>query len=160
MKHDIKHDKTLEPERGFTTDRMLPAGLESPKLETAITRRKLAQVTLCATSPNGCGRVEKGQAQIPIDWLKAEWKARKLGGSVQLTMGGCFGACDLFNVACVQSEFETVHLGRLEAQSDYDALLAWAERITINNRLESLPECLLERRFKLWREAADGTEPA
>ncbi|NJK46615.1 MAG: hypothetical protein HC933_22315, partial [Pleurocapsa sp. SU_196_0] len=105
--------------------------------------------------PNGCGRTEKGQASIPVDWLKARWKEFKLTPCVQLTIGGCFGACDLYNVACVQSEFETVHLGALGPQEDYDALLAWARRVTENERLEPLPERLLAHRFKLWRDWED-----
>jgi predicted metal-binding protein len=144
---------TLETTQHRTPDRLVPKQPAAPSLETAPSRRKLAQITLCATSPNGCGRTEKGQASIPVDWLKAKWKEHKLGSSVQLTVGGCFGACDLYNVACVQTEFETVHLGELGAQEDYDALLEWAQGVNENQRSEPLPERLLEHRFKLWRDA-------
>ncbi|MGL4608845.1 MAG: (2Fe-2S) ferredoxin domain-containing protein [Trueperaceae bacterium] len=134
---------------------MSPLAVSQPfPLETAPSRRKLVQVTICNGS--SCGKTEKGFPPIPIDWLKAQWKEKKLLKTVQLTIGGCFGACDLTNVACVQHACETVHLGNLSTQDHYDELLGWAERVTEHDRLEPLPVCLQERRFELFREALES----
>jgi hypothetical protein len=125
-------------------------------LETAPSRRKLVQVTICNGS--SCGKTEKGSPPLPLDWLKAQWKEKKLLRTVQLTIGGCFGACDLSNVACVQNASETVHLGKLSSQEHYDELLVWAERVTLKNRLEPLPASLQELRFELFRDEVVESE--
>jgi hypothetical protein len=126
-------------------------------LETAPTRRKLVQVTICTGS--SCGKPDKGSPELPIDWLKAQWKERKLLKTVQLTIGGCFGACDLTNVASIQSEsnegkHEVIHLGKLGEAGDYEALLEWATQVAAEERILPLPERFQRRAFRLFRDEA------
>jgi hypothetical protein len=126
-------------------------------LETAPTRRKLVQVTLCNGS--SCGKPDKGSPEIPIDFLKAQWKERKLLKTVQLTIGGCFGACDLTNVAAIQSEtregsHEVIHLGKLGEREDYEALLEWATEVAAQERVLPLPARFHGRAFRLFRDEA------
>jgi hypothetical protein len=46
-----------------------------------------------------CGRTDRGRPELPVERLKAAWKADKLNQAVQLTISGCLGPCDVPNVA-------------------------------------------------------------
>jgi cobaltochelatase CobN len=61
-----------------------------------------------------------------VERIKAIWKAEKLNRSVQLTISGCLGPCDLPNVAVIVTAEGTSWYGRLEGEAPYDALIAWA----------------------------------
>ena len=61
--------------------------------------RSPAQVLLCKGCC--CGRTDRGLPEVPVDRIKATWKAEKLNRVVQLTISGCLGPCDLPNVAVV-----------------------------------------------------------
>ena len=70
--------------------------------ETMTTRvTSPAQVLLCRGCC--CGKTERGYPEVPADRIKAAWKGEKLNRSVQLTISGCLGPCDLANVALVPS---------------------------------------------------------
>ena len=58
--------------------------------------RVLGQIVICEGCC--CGRPDKGFPPFPRDWLKQQWKDAKLNKSVQLTISGCLGPCDLANV--------------------------------------------------------------
>jgi hypothetical protein len=126
---------------------------EASQPETLQTkRRKLAHVLIC----NGCccGRTEKGRPEVPLEYLKTEWKSRKLLKSVQLTIAGCLGPCDLANVVSVQSVNETIYLGKLTAFAEYELLLEWATRCTEQDSVLPLPEVFLTKRFEQFRDAS------
>lgn len=120
-------------------------------------RRKLAQVIVC----DGCccGRTEKGRPRIPLERLKSEWKARKLLGTVQLTISGCLGPCDLANVVGVQTASSNLYLGGLTTDLEYEALLEWATRCTQSQQLEPLPGLLSDRQFEQFRIPESGRIP-
>ncbi|MNW34500.1 (2Fe-2S) ferredoxin domain-containing protein [Paenibacillus massiliensis] len=109
-------------------------------------RRVLGQVMVC----NGCccGRTEKGKPGIPMDRLKSRWKEEKLLKSVQLTITGCLGPCDIANVVSIQTPEGPIWLGRIEEEADYDALIDWAIASRDEERLQALPERLLKYRFE------------
>jgi cobaltochelatase CobN len=83
-----------------------------------------AQVLLC----KGCcsGRTDRGLPEVPVERIKAVWKAEKLNRVVQLTISGCLGPCELPNVAVVLDARGATWYGRLEGDAPYDALIAWA----------------------------------
>jgi hypothetical protein len=60
-------------------------------------RQPLAQLLFCQGCC--CGRTDRGHPEVPAGRLKAVWKAEKLNRSVQLTISGCLGPCDVANVA-------------------------------------------------------------
>jgi predicted metal-binding protein len=116
-------------------------------------RRKLAHVLVC----NGCccGRTDKGRPEVPLEFLKSEWKNRKLLKSVQLTVAGCLGPCDLANVVSVQTMDETIYLGKLTTLEEYELLLEWATRCTEQDSILPLPERFATKQFEQFRESSN-----
>jgi cobaltochelatase CobN len=94
----------------------------SPPLTTRIASP--AQVLLCKGCC--CGRTDRGLPAVPVERIKAAWKAEKLNRGVQLTISGCLGPCDLPNVAVVVTADRVEWYGRLDGDAPYDALIAWA----------------------------------
>jgi hypothetical protein len=119
----------------------------TPTLRLAVTnRRALAHVIVCCGCC--CGRTDRGRPEVPVDWLKGEWKARKLLKHVQLTISGCLGPCDVPNVAAVASGQGVVWLHHLTARAHFDALLAWATGTAAAGHTLPLPPILNERAFE------------
>lgn len=87
-------------------------------------RRALASVLVCVGCC--CGRVDKGRPHVPVDWLKVEFKRRKLLHRVHLTITGCLGPCDVANVVGIVTPDATWWLGALDDQRHWEALLGWA----------------------------------
>ena len=108
--------------------------------------RVLGQILLC----DGCccGRTEKGFKAVPRDWIKQRWKQEKLNSSVQLTISGCLGPCDLANVTCIVSPAGMQWIGGLQEQSQYELLLDWAKASRDAGVLIELPAELDRHRFE------------
>ena len=84
-------------------------------------RLVFGQVTIC----NGCccGNVERGLPEVPVEWLKSEWRKRGLLKRVQLTISGCVGPCDVPNVVVITSSSGTEWLGNIVKFDQYRRLL-------------------------------------
>ena len=123
----------------------------SPVLPIKTKRVVLAHVSLC--SGCCCGAVEKGNPEVPIKWMKDEWKKCGLKNSVQLTISGCLGPCDLSNVVTISSAEQTVWLGCLGEVANYAAVLEWALATREAGRALRLPSELSELRFDPFRRA-------
>ena len=95
-----------------------------------------------------CGQTDKGFPPLPRDWLKQQWKEEKLNRSVQLTISGCLGPCDLVNVICVISPEGMQWFGGLHEQWQYDLLLGWAKTSRDAGILLELPAELNRHRFE------------
>ena len=109
-----------------------------------------------------CGQTDKGFPPFPRDWLKQQWKEEKLNRSVQLTISGCLGPCDLANVFCVISPEGMQWFGGLQEQWHYDLLLAWAKASRDAGVLLELPaELNLHRfeRFAVTHHHENGVDP-
>jgi len=76
---------------------------------------------------------------VPVDHLKAAWKAEKLNKAIQLTVSGCLGPCDLANVALILTPSGATWLGSLNSDADFDALLEWARACQAAGRLQPVP---------------------
>jgi len=109
-------------------------------------RRSIASVLVC----NGCccGRTEKGHPAIPLDWLKAEFKRRKLLHRVHLTVTGCLGPCDVSNVVGILTPEGTLFLGGLDSTAHYEALVDWADASWQIGTALPLPPLLAAARFE------------
>jgi cobaltochelatase CobN len=118
-------------------------------------RRALAQIVLCQGCC--CGRSDRGMPVVPLDWLKPLWKSERLNATVQLTVSGCLGPCDLPNVTCVVTPTEQTWFGRLSTREDYAVLVDWARRCKAAATLLPLPADLDHLRFDRW---AVGEPPA
>ncbi len=91
-----------------------------------IKRPMLAQINICQGCC--CGQTKKGHLEVPVDWLKREWKVRGLLKRVHLTISGCLGPCDVPNVVMIASADGTQWLGNLTQQRHYAMLADWAEQ--------------------------------
>ena len=108
-------------------------------------RRVIAQVLVC----NGCccGRTEKGKPEIPLLWLKQEWKKQGLLKRVQLSISACLGPCDVPNVIAILSPTDHRWFGGLTSTAEYQALLDWAIRTRDAETITPLPPELLARQI-------------
>jgi hypothetical protein len=105
-----------------------------------------AQVLLCKGCC--CGKTDRGLPEVPVDRIKATWKAEKLNRGVQLTISGCLGPCDLPNVAVVVTAHATAWYGRLDGDAHYDALITWARACVAAGAALPPPEALAGHRFE------------
>jgi (2Fe-2S) ferredoxin len=113
---------------------------------SATKRQVLAQVMVC--SGCCCGRTDKGKPSIPLDWLKTEWKERRLLKSVQLTITGCLGPCDVVNVVGVSTSEGQRWFGRITTDEPYEILLKWAEETRELGYPAPIPEQLCKYEFQ------------
>jgi cobaltochelatase CobN len=106
-----------------------------PALQTK--RQVIGHVVMC--SGCCCGKVERGKPEVPIEWLKKEWKARGLLKNIQLSISGCLGPCDLPNVVSVSSPTKSVWLGNVNRFEQYEAIVNWASESKAAGTLLPLP---------------------
>lgn len=119
------------------------ATASQPAFETR--RRSIASVLVCVGCC--CGRVDRGRPAVPVDWLKTEFKARKLLHHVHLTITGCLGPCDVPNVVAIVTEAGSTFLGHLDGDEFYLALLDWATMSRAAGVALPLPPLLARQRF-------------
>lgn len=98
-----------------------------------------------------CGDIAKGKPEVPVDWLKLEWRQRGLIKNIQLTISGCLGPCDLSNVISISSSDGSVWLGNVRHAWQYQALLEWASNSKAAGILLPLPSGFDELRFDPFR---------
>ncbi|MBC7771859.1 MAG: (2Fe-2S) ferredoxin domain-containing protein [Pyrinomonadaceae bacterium] len=103
-------------------------------------RSQFAQVVLCKGCC--CGQTERKRPAVPVDELKAIWKDEKLSRSVQLTVSGCVGPCQMANVVMVLTPSGALWLGPLRDNADYTAIVEWVRACHAEQRLTSLPPSL------------------
>jgi len=70
----------------------------------------------------------KDHPEVPVEWLKDEWRERGQLKWFQLTASGCVGSCDVPNVVVVNSDAGSQWLGNITHFDQYRALIAWAGR--------------------------------
>jgi hypothetical protein len=124
--------------------------MENIAIQSLTTKRQvLGQVMVC--SGCCCGRTDKGKPSIPIEWLKMNWKKEGLLKSIQLTIAGCLGPCDLTNVVYVISPTNQVWLGGITEDSQYEALFEWARSSAKAGVLLDLPEVFNSHVFERFK---------
>ena len=109
-------------------------------------RQALAQVVFCQGCC--CGRTDRGRPELPAEQLKEIWKSEKLNRTVQLTISGCLGPCDLTNVALVVLPEGNVWLGGMDGEEVYESLVTWVRACHAEGRVLPLPEQLESLRFE------------
>jgi len=100
-------------------------------------RLVIGQITVCRGCC--CGNVERGLPEVPVEWLKNEWRKRGLLKRVQLTISGCVGPCDVPNVVVITTSTGTEWLGNICELNQYRALLEWAVRCRDAGEMLALP---------------------
>jgi cobaltochelatase CobN len=119
------------------------------------TRQPLAQLVFCEGCC--CGRTDRGRPEVPVARLKGVWKGEKLNRSVQLTISGCLGPCDLANVALVIAADGNRWLGGLAGGAVYDELIEWARECHRQGRAVPLPAGMDALRFERFGPPAEGS---
>ena len=123
-----------------------------PKIHPAVTTKRpmLGQISVC----NGCccGHTHKGHPEVPVEWLKQEWKYRGLLKRVHLTISGCLGPCDVPNVVLITSAEGTQWLARISTGRQYEMLADWAEQSKAADRLLPLPREFDAHRLAAFRD--------
>ena len=94
-----------------------------------------------------CGRTEKGNNEVPVDFLRSEWKKHELKNDVKLTISGCLGPCKMNNVSLITFNGNRIWLGKLNGEEHYGALVAWAQKIASGSLETEIPEILIEHQF-------------
>jgi len=125
------------------------------RLRAALTRREelstrrscvLAQIFFCEGCC--CGRSDKGFPSLPKEMIKERWKALKLNGTIQLTISGCLGPCDLANVFyLLNSNGVGQWFGGLSKDWQYDTLIKWATECQQAGSMMPMPAALECHRF-------------
>lgn len=113
----------------------------------ALTTKRLVvgQLTICQGCC--CGNTERGLPEVPVEWLKSEWRKRGLLKRVQLTISGCVGPCDVPNVVVVTSSAGTEWVGNVEGLEEYRTLVEWAVRCKDVGEMLALPKEFHARRI-------------
>jgi hypothetical protein len=125
--------------------------------ETLQTRRNnvLGQILFCQGCC--CGQTDKGFPELPRDEIKALWKQRKLNATLQLTISGCLGPCDLANVFCLLTPDQAPQwFGGLRTENDYTLLLEWVVACHEQSRMLPMPPSIERRRFVRFAGSQSG----
>jgi cobaltochelatase CobN len=119
-------------------------------------RMALAQVMLCQGCC--CGRVDRGFPAVPVEQVKQWWRDHKLNKTIQLTISGCLGPCDLANVVAIALPWGIEWYGGLSELGEYERLCEWANECHRQRSLLARPACLESKRFVRFSDAP--AEPA
>lgn len=105
-----------------------------------------------------CGRTDKGFPPLPKAMIKERWKSLKLNKTIQLTISGCLGPCDLANVFYfLPNEGNGEWFGGLSEQWQYETLIQWATKCQEAGSLMPIPETLKGYRFTRFTAISDST---
>ncbi len=109
-------------------------------------RQVMGQVVLCKGCC--CGRTDRGLPEVPVERIKEIWQREKLNRSVQLTVSGCLGPCDVANVVLLITPRGTEWLGRVAGDAAYGHLIRWARACQAAGALVPLPDVLAENHLR------------
>jgi cobaltochelatase CobN len=125
--------------------------IASPELGLKTKRIVMGHVMVC--SGCCCGAVSRGKPEVPVDWLKQEWKSRGLLKNIQLSISGCLGPCDLPNVVKISAPGFEAWLGQIQRLEQYSGLVNWACESKAMGSLLPLPDEFEKLRFNPFRPA-------
>ena len=106
----------------------------------------LGQLVLCKGCC--CGRTDRGLPEVPVERIKEIWRRETLNRSIQLSVSGCLGPCDVPNVVLLIAPNGTEWLGRIVGNVAYDQLIQWARDCHAAGALVPLPESLAENHLR------------
>ncbi len=114
--------------------------------ELQTNRVALGQLLLCKGCC--CGQTGRGLPEVPVERIKAAWKSDRLNRTIQLTISGCLGPCDVPNVALVLTPERAEWLGLIAGDDAYDQLIEWARGCSAAGAVLPLPEAFAENRLE------------
>lgn len=140
------NDETLRPQPFNAQTQKLRGALQ--RGERLATRRSgpLGQIFFCEGCC--CGRADKGFPPLPREFIKGQWKSLNLNKTIQLTISGCLGPCDLANVCYLLAADGTGQwLGGLSESWHYETLVRWATECRSSGSFLRIPASLDCYRF-------------
>ncbi len=139
-------EQSLPPvEFNEQTQRLRCAVQQGERLATQRTG-PLAQIFFCEGCC--CGRADRGFPPLPKALIKERWKSLKLNRTIQLTISGCLGPCDLANVFyLLTSNGDGQWFGGLSEHWQYETLIQWAIECHQASLLLPIPATLYGHRF-------------
>ncbi|HUY87862.1 MAG TPA: (2Fe-2S) ferredoxin domain-containing protein [Pirellulales bacterium] len=123
-----------------------PVAIEKPASRT---QSQLAQLFLCRGCC--CGQTARGLPEVPVERIKAIWKAEKLNRTIQLTISGCLGPCDVPNVVLVLTARRADWFVNVTVDFLYDSLVDWARMCHLSETLLPLPPALDVHRLERFK---------
>lgn len=123
-----------------------PIAIEKPASRT---QSQLAQLFLCRGCC--CGQTARGLPEAPVERIKAVWKAEKLNRTIQLTISGCLGPCDVPNVVLVLTPHGADWFVNVSGDFLYDSLVDWARNCHLSQTLLPLPALLDAHRLERFK---------
>lgn len=148
MDHELKHFQPLNAQTTKLRETI-------QRGEPLATRRSgtLGQIFFCEGCC--CGRSDKGFPALPKEMIKERWKTLKLNGTIQLTISGCLGPCDLANVFyLLPSDGVGQWFGGLAENWQYETVIQWAMDCQQASQLLPLPASLECHRFTRFQPVA------
>ena len=94
-----------------------------------------------------CGRIEKGNSEVPVEMLKSAWQEHELSDSVRLNITSCLGPCSMNNVVLFKSDSKSIWLGKLNEMVHYENIIEWIKEIKENDNSVTLPKYLESQKF-------------
>ena len=94
-----------------------------------------------------CGRIEKGNSEVPVEMLKSAWEEHNIDHTVELTITTCLGPCSMNNVSLLKTASRSIWLGKLNTLKHFEDLINWAKSIPEGEQFPTVPENLATNRF-------------
>lgn len=98
-----------------------------------------------------CGRTDRGNPAVPIDYYKQEYIRRKIRKYVQLTMSGCIGPCPMLNVVQVVFDGRPIWFQSINTTAQVDEIYEYLETMLAADAYLPPPAQLFEYVFDYYR---------
>ena len=116
-------------------------------VECPVTTKRMVMGQVLVCSGCCCGAVSRGKPEVPVEWLKQEWRSRGLRKNIQLTISCCLGPCDVTNVVRISGPATEMWLGRIDRFELYSIIIDWAAESKERGALLPLPPDFARFRF-------------
>jgi len=130
----------------------LPAGSLFERSVVMLTTKRIVigQVLVCCGCC--CGAVDRGRPEVPVEWIKNEWRRRGLLNRLQLTISGRLARCDVSNVIAIVSDGTTHWYGKSQGDKCIKTLWTGLQPRWGFGRLLDVPRSLADHTIDPFRK--------
>jgi cobaltochelatase CobN len=111
---------------------------------------KKAHLIVCARGCC-CGRTDRGNPEVPIEYYKQEYQRRKIRKHVQLTMSGCIGPCPMLNVVQLIFDGRPIWFQSVNTKAQVDAIYRYLDAMLAADAYLTPPVELSDYVFDYYR---------